>query len=184
MISADFTPDMIKKHAPAILVLGDIMLDQYVTGEVHRLAPEADVPVLSHTAPRTTNLGGAGFVAQIVAKLGATAYLCGVVGADAYGIVAKEIARSDSINVDGIISDGTRPTTIKTRFQKGRDLLLRVDDESTSALSMKIEHAIQEKIYAVANLAAIIISDYGKGVITESLCQNIIRTSQKYSGFD
>lgn len=173
MISADFAPDNIQTKSPVIAVVGDIMLDQYVIGEVRRLAPEANAPVLSH-ATGQTSLGGAGFVARILYQLGASPLLCGVVGADAYSIVAKDLARAEGINATGMISEPSRPTTLKTRYQKKNDLLLRVDNESTDAISMANENHILHAIRTAPDLKAIIISDYGKGVVTPSLCKALI----------
>ena len=111
-----------------VLVLGDIMLDRYVLGEVRRISPEAPIPVLRAERRRSV-LGGAGNVAQNVASLGARAVLIGMVGADAAGDEIGQILNGSAGVTARLVLAADRPTTVKTRFMSGSHQLLRLDEE-------------------------------------------------------
>src|ERR1700751_300445 len=117
-----------------VLVLGDVMLDRYVSGEVSRISPEAPIPVLRVTAARAS-LGGAANVAHNVAALGARAILVGVIGADDAGAEIERLIEPTGENIDArLFATAPRPTTVKTRFIRGSHQLLRVDDEIVDPL--------------------------------------------------
>ena len=121
-----------------VLVLGDVMLDRYVHGEVRRISPEAPIPVL-HAHRRGAVLGGAGNVAQNVAALAAKAVLVGTVGADAGGAEVEAILAASPGVTAMLVRTPHRPTTVKTRFVSGSHQLLRLDEEDTSPIDADTE---------------------------------------------
>lgn len=152
-----------------ILVVGDFMLDEYIFGKVDRISPEAPVPVVE-AKEVTIKPGGAANVAVNLTALGASPHLLGVVGKDERGRKLKELLRKFGANVDWLIEDSKRPTTVKTRIVAGSQQLLRVDWESRDYVLPIISEQI---IYTILNnferFDAVIISDYGKGTITPEL---------------
>jgi len=152
-----------------LLVIGDFMLDEYIFGRVERISPEAPVPVVE-AKDVTIKPGGAANVAANLASLGATPYVVGVVGKDEKGKKLKTFLREFGANIDWLVEDGNRLTTVKTRIVAGAQQLLRVDWENREYVS----GAISEQILDILSknyrkFDAIIISDYGKGVITPEL---------------
>ena len=157
-----------------LLVFGDVMLDRYFTGEVTRISPEAPVPVNRVEGQRDT-LGGAANVAHNLARLGAQVTLAGYIGKDHHGRVFQRQLRALGIN-DSCLYQGHRRTTTKIRILGGHQQMLRLDFEETEpveaevgrTLLLQIRTAIQKGVQAV------IISDYGKGLCTDQMCQAII----------
>ena len=152
-----------------VLVLGDVMLDRYVLGDVQRISPEAPIPVL-HAQARRSVLGGAGNVAQNIAALGARAVLVGMVGADAAGAETGQIlADSPGVTARLVIAPD-RPTTVKTRFMSGAHQLLRLDEEVSLPASADIERQVLAAFGdALASAGAVVISDYAKGLLTDTV---------------
>jgi D-beta-D-heptose 7-phosphate kinase/D-beta-D-heptose 1-phosphate adenosyltransferase len=150
-----------------VLVLGDVMLDRYVLGEVRRISPEAPIPVLRAAARRAV-LGGAANVAQNVAALGAQALLVGVVGLDD---AATEIGRllADAAGVAAcLVPVPGRLTTVKTRFMSGSHQLLRLDEEESAPIPEGVEARVLAEFEAALPRADIVVlSDYAKGVLTD-----------------
>lgn len=160
-----------------ILVLGDIMVDAYLWGDVNRISPEAPVPILG-CKRRESRLGGAANVALNLKSLGAKPLLCSVVGDDANGIVLKSLLRDDfQITDQFILSDKDRSTTVKTRILSNNgQQLLRVDDETRGALSSTMEEAFYKSIAETLEKEAIdgiIFEDYDKGVLSEKLIKKV-----------
>lgn len=120
-------------HSARVLVIGDIILDRYVTGAVHRLSPEAPIPVLRPSDDRST-LGGAANVALNIATLGGHAILIGVIGNDPAGAEVERLAATTRGMTASLIRVANRPTTAKTRFMTGSHQLLRLDEETTAPL--------------------------------------------------
>jgi len=151
-----------------ILVIGDLILDKYLFGEVDRISPEAPVPVVD-VKEETLKLGGASNVAWNISKLGGNAYLVGVVGNDENGKILKELIKKARIQ-DLAVVDNNRRTTEKTRIIAVSQQLLRIDRENRKNLDEETLTKIKEKINQIKNkLDGIIVSDYGKGVITAEL---------------
>jgi D-beta-D-heptose 7-phosphate kinase/D-beta-D-heptose 1-phosphate adenosyltransferase len=150
-----------------VLVLGDVMLDRYVLGDVRRISPEAPIPVLRAEA-RWTVLGGAANVAQNVASLGAQAIIAGIVGMDeAASEIGRLLAASPNITACLVPVPG-RPTTVKTRFMSGGHQLLRLDEEETGAIPEAVEsQVLAEFEAALPRTDVVILSDYAKGVLTD-----------------
>jgi D-beta-D-heptose 7-phosphate kinase/D-beta-D-heptose 1-phosphate adenosyltransferase len=162
--------DIVRHFAGArVLVLGDVMLDRYVTGSAARLSPEAPIPVLRPTFSRTT-LGGAANVALNVATLGARAVLVGVIGDDAAGTeVTRLLAQSPLITPHLVVAAG-RPTTAKTRFMVGVHQLLRLDEETTTAIDEPTTTDLLQRFTdALAATDVVVLSDYRKGVLSDAM---------------
>jgi D-beta-D-heptose 7-phosphate kinase / D-beta-D-heptose 1-phosphate adenosyltransferase len=157
-----------------VLCVGDVMLDRYVTGAVARISPEAPIPVL-HVDDETEMLGGVGNVARNVAGLDAQATVLAVIGDDQSGRQILELSGSDPLmDADYAIEPG-RTTTVKTRFVSGAQQLLRADAETMSALSgdslAQLKAAFDAKL---PDHDAVILSDYAKGVLSDTLLQHMI----------
>jgi D-beta-D-heptose 7-phosphate kinase/D-beta-D-heptose 1-phosphate adenosyltransferase len=162
--------DIVRRFPGArVLVLGDVMLDRYVSGNAARLSPEAPIPVLRPTRSRTT-LGGAANVALNVATLGAHVALVGVIGDDAAGAeVAHLLAQSSLIASFLVVAPG-RPTTAKTRFMVGVHQLLRLDEETTDTIDQRTAVALLQRFAdALATVDIVVLSDYGKGALTDAV---------------
>ena len=160
--------------ACTVLVLGDVMLDRYVLGDVRRISPEAPIPVL-HAQARRSVLGGAGNVAQNIAALGARAVLVGLVGADAPGAEIGQILDGSAGVTARLVSTPDRPTTVKTRFMSGAHQLLRLDEEVSHAVGPDIECQVLAAFAAALPTAgAVVISDYAKGLLTDTVLAQAI----------
>ena len=161
-----------------LLVLGDVMLDRYVLGEVRRISPEAPIPVLRAQHARSV-LGGAGNVARNVAALGANATLIGLVGNDAAADeIAAVLARSPQIT-DLLVRVPGRATTVKTRFMSGVHQLLRLDEEETGPIGTSQEDAILAEFEAQLPVCdVVVLSDYGKGVLSDAVLARAIAAAR------
>jgi len=157
-----------------IIVVGDIMLDVYFTGEVSRISPEAPVPVV-WVRQKNVTLGGAGNVALNLAKLGCTVDLFGVRGNDAYGTQMSTIIKNHGIN-DCLIVDDTHTTTTKTRIIGERQQLIRLDEEEIwECGNQHKDKLLQDVEKAIKKANGVILSDYNKGVLVEDISQCIIK---------
>ncbi|MCD4653040.1 D-glycero-beta-D-manno-heptose-7-phosphate kinase [bacterium] len=157
-----------------ILVLGDIMVDEYLWGEVKRISPEAPVPVV-HVLEETTRLGGAANVVNNLRSLDADVELVGVLGADELG--KRVLSALDRLNIDssGIQKITKRETIRKTRIIAHNQQVVRVDRESIRPISEETEAVLAKHcINRLKHIDAVIISDYAKGTLTEKLVQTII----------
>src|SRR6516162_119842 len=164
-----------------VLVLGDVMLDRYVSGEVSRISPEAPIPVLRVTAARAS-LGGAANVAHNVAALGARAILLGVVGSDDAGAEIGRLAAAAGPGIDArLVAAAHRPTTVKTRFTTGgAHQLLRVDDETTAPLDDKTAAELRRRFArALTESDVVVLSDYAKGVLCDRLLEGVVKLSRR-----
>jgi rfaE bifunctional protein kinase chain/domain len=157
-------------NGTAILVVGDLMVDQFVIGTVDRISPEAPVPIVRFDH-ETWRLGGAANVAHNVAALGAQVQTIGVVGNDADGARLLEDLSRRSIGTAGIVSDSTRCTTRKVRVVTTRNQqVARIDYENDAEIAADVEAAVVRKVADLAASAqAIVISDYLKGAISSKV---------------
>jgi D-beta-D-heptose 7-phosphate kinase/D-beta-D-heptose 1-phosphate adenosyltransferase len=157
-----------------VLVVGDIILDRYISGNVQRLSPEAPIPVLRPSGGRST-LGGAANVALNIATLGGHAVVIGAIGEDAAGAeVAALFAGTRGITADLIAVPG-RPTTAKTRFLSGSHQILRLDEETTEALPPEAADALLAKVEQALDIVGVVIlSDYAKGVLCDGVLDAIL----------
>jgi len=151
-----------------ILVLGDLMLDKYIWGDVTRISPEAPVPVVEVNRD-TSCLGGAGNVSYNLEKLGAFPILVGVIGEDSEGLWIK---KNVSFN-RGIFVDKVRPTTVKTRIIAHHQQVVRVDWEKRTPISSRMEKNIFNFIQK-EKFDGILFSDYNKGTLTPLLVKNVL----------
>ena len=163
-----------------VLVLGDIMLDQYTFGEVARISPEAPVPIVKKTGERFV-LGGAGNVANTVGALGVKVILAGVVGDDSRKDVIRSLCASTGIETRPIVIDSSRPTILKHRIVAGSNhQLLRFDDEDARPLDIAIEDAVLARVLPyVTTVNAIIFSDYTKGFFSKRMVDEILSAAKR-----
>ncbi len=164
-----------------ILVIGDAMIDQYYYGEVNRTSPEADVPILD-VSEQENRLGGAANVALNIAKMGAKAHLMTFNGQDAQADILKDLLQDAGIGFK--LVDSKRKTTVKTRLYNGNTYQMRFDyedkhaitDEELAVLLKHVETACQE-----LPLAAIVLQDYNKGLLTEKSIDALLNLIAKYA---
>src|SRR5215813_11459784 len=157
-----------------VVVVGDVMLDRYIWGEVDRISPEAPVPVV-RAEHRTEQPGGAANVAMNIAGLGARATLLGFCGND-----AERTTLEAGLSQSGIRSRMTavagHPTTSKLRILGGRQQMLRLDVERTSGYPAEAYEALLSELdQALLEAQALVLSDYAKGVLSEEICQHAIQ---------
>lgn len=167
----------IAERAP-VLVLGDSMLDTYVTGAVDRVSPEAPVPVIRHGCTRET-AGGAANVAANISSLGGNSRLVTCVGADPE---AKRLAQllTDARVSSEFIEATDRPTTVKTRFASGQQQLLRLDREDPRPIPRSLEDQVIAAMAKWINeCKLLVISDYRKGLLTDRVLRQVIRIAEK-----
>lgn len=164
-----------------ILVLGDIIVDEYIWGEVTRISPEAPVPVVDITQ-ETKMLGGAANVINNIASLGGRPVLCGVTGDDPMGREILEKIKKLGLTTEGIILLSDRPTSIKTRVVAHNQQVVRFDRERRSQVPSETIGRILDFIGQMRdNLHAVIVADYGKGVISGELMtglRDLVRDSE------
>jgi D-beta-D-heptose 7-phosphate kinase/D-beta-D-heptose 1-phosphate adenosyltransferase len=172
-----------KFHRVPILVLGDLMVDRTIRGSVDRISPEAPVPVIdikekSHTP------GGAGNVVHNLAAMGAAPSLVSVRGDDPIGAqIAKELEEY-RVNIAGLFIDFERPTTTKTRVVAGQQQLVRLDTEKRLPLSKNVVSALQGHLKKnIRKHKAVILSDYGKGVICPPIIKYAINEAHRHGVF-
>ncbi|RLB07775.1 MAG: D-glycero-beta-D-manno-heptose-7-phosphate kinase [Deltaproteobacteria bacterium] len=152
-----------------LLVVGDVMIDEFIWGRVSRISPEAPVPVVAVTSD-TLLLGGAANVVNNVHSLGGRVLLTGVIGSDRMGEKMKELLAEKGIDLEGIAVEPERPTTVKTRIIAHNQQVVRFDRESLEPIHRQSQQKLLTYIDSCWDkVDGIIISDYGKGVITPGL---------------
>lgn len=159
-----------------IVVLGDVMLDEFLWGDVTRISPEAPVPVVD-IRRESTHLGGAANVLANLLALGAQACVIGVVGDDFAGErIRSSVADKSALQTDGLlIADTSRPTTIKTRIIAQHQMVVRADREHRAPVDSLTEDRIIAALKtAIANAHALVISDYDKGVVTPRILSEVL----------
>jgi D-beta-D-heptose 7-phosphate kinase/D-beta-D-heptose 1-phosphate adenosyltransferase len=164
-----------------VLCVGDLMLDEFVYGEVSRISPEAPAPVIA-VQRSESNIGGAGNVARNIASLGARCIFVGLVGEDVAGAQLKaELSREPRIE-SVLVADPARPTTRKARFvsEHFSTHMLRADWELAAPASSEIEQKlIDATLPLIARADIVLLSDYAKGVLTARVIRNIIDAARK-----
>ena len=162
-----------------ILVVGDIILDQFIWGKVSRISPEAPVPVVDINH-ESIMLGGAANVLNNIVSLGGRAGICGAVGDDEMGHRIIHELRLKKINTDGIIVDNCRPTTVKTRVIAHNQQVVRFDRESKGDIACASEDIILDYLKTHNHtFTGIIISDYAKGAVTKKLVSGIVKMARE-----
>jgi rfaE bifunctional protein kinase chain/domain len=162
------------------LVVGDVMLDHYVWGNVSRISPEAPVPVVSVTKENVL-LGAATNVVNNIHSLGGQVSICGAIGHDDAGRQLVHMLRGKGIHTDGLIVEEGRPTTIKTRVIAHSQQVVRFDRETKTGIEPDTHRRIFDYVRdRVRNgLDAVILSDYCKGVVTKDLVRDIVKLARK-----
>lgn len=164
-----------------VLVIGDVMLDAYYWGNVERISPEAPVPVV-HVKKTEDRLGGAANVALNLQALGAEPIICSVIGNDRRGQDLIQLLKETKLSVNGIISSGHRKTTVKTRIISNHQQMLRVDEEQINDLNNQEELELIAGIIQLMDSKkpdVIIFEDYNKGVLTETVIAETIKSATK-----
>jgi len=157
-----------------LLVVGDIMVDEYIWGSVSRISPEAPVPIVE-VQTEELRLGGAANVAANVCSLGGEAILMGVVGDDILAEYLMDDLSRRGMDGRGIIVDKRRPTTIKTRVIAGSQQIVRFDKESLEEIKGgNLSRLVQNVRERLSEVEGLVIADYGKGIITMDLLQWLI----------
>jgi len=157
-----------------VLVIGDVMLDEYVWGTVARISPEAPVPVVA-VRSESLRIGGAGNVATNIAALDGQADIVGVVGNDAAAERLTHELERVGVKAHGLVVDGGRPTTIKSRVVAGSQHVVRFDRESDAPLSPAVRHRVMQQVRErLPEADVLLISDYAKGVVGSSLVREVL----------
>ncbi|MBI5701180.1 D-glycero-beta-D-manno-heptose-7-phosphate kinase [Candidatus Saganbacteria bacterium] len=162
-----------------ILIVGDIMLDEHIWSKVNRISPEA--PVVIADVTRISHVpGGCGNVAANIKALGGTPLLVGLVGNDSSGDKLLVSLNNCGIQTNLIIKTGGRPTILKSRVIAGSQQVVRVDREDKGPLPVNLsEKVLKAALKQIKNADAVIISDYGKGITSEHLCQSMIKAAKQ-----
>jgi len=156
-------------RAVRVLVVGDLMLDRYVSGSVDRISPEAPVPVVLVDTERFA-IGGAGNVAANVTALGASCSVVGCVGDDEAGRTMRTELESLGVHVQGVVTAAPRPTTVKTRVTSRMQQIVRFDREDESDVPTEVADQLARRIRALArSCRALVMEDYNKGVLVPSV---------------
>jgi D-beta-D-heptose 7-phosphate kinase/D-beta-D-heptose 1-phosphate adenosyltransferase len=157
-----------------VLVVGDVMLDRYWWGDVDRISPEAPVPVV-RLSKTTIIAGGAANVAANVAGLGAQPFLVGIVGNDEEAKLFPKVLKDSMVSAEFLVELAGRPTTVKTRVVAHSQQIVRLDQETNSPISVDEEASVWKKLEGLIDrVDIVIVSDYAKGLLTESLLKRII----------
>ena len=162
-----------------VVVIGDVMIDRYLRGSVSRISPEAPVPVL-HYQNTDNRLGGAANVALNLRALGATVHLLSTIGTDENGDLLCDLLPRQKLSARCLHRSEARQTTVKTRVLAGDQQLLRVDREDTHDLTAAEEAELLQRLrdtLAIYPVAAILLQDYNKGVLTERLIREVLLES-------
>jgi D-glycero-beta-D-manno-heptose-7-phosphate kinase len=159
-----------------ILIVGDVMIDGYISGKVNRISPEAPVPVVEYQS-RIHRLGGAANVALNIKALGAKPILLSIIGDDENKAIFEGLLNIENIDSQYIVRSIHRQTTIKTRVMAGTQQLLRIDREDTHELNQEEEEAVLDAFQAVVqahDIKCIVFQDYNKGLLNPKIIKKII----------
>lgn len=162
------------------LVIGDVMLDRYLIGDVNRISPEAPVPVVLLKQQKEC-AGGASNVAANLAQLGIKTHLLGCIGADTEGQSLKQLIESNGIDTHGLVTSTHRPTIAKTRILGGHQQMMRLDQESHTQFNNEESAQILAafKIALANKPAVVILSDYAKGLLNTEICQTVVKACRQ-----
>lgn len=163
-----------------VAVVGDLMLDRYYWGSVHRVSPEAPVPVVE-VDTESVRFGGAANVANNIQALGGRAFLIGLVGDDHPGAMFMKMLGDQGLDTGGIVIDAGRPTTIKTRVIAAGQHVVRIDNESKQDCPELLRSRLIDAVRSnIRSLDGIIIEDYNKGVVTRDLIHAVIAAANEH----
>jgi len=163
----------------SILVVGDVMLDGYLWGNVSRISPEAPVPVVDIDS-ESHRFGGAANVCYNVHSLGANVIPVGVIGDDNEGQILKRLFEEKGFGGQGLIVDASRPTTVKTRVIANSQQVVRTDREVRTPIAITVHDRIMAYVMSqLDTVSAIILEDYNKGLLTPALIQSLIAAAKE-----
>ena len=157
-----------------VLIIGDAMIDAYMWGNIHRMSPEAPVPVVD-IEKRESRLGGAANVALNIQSLGAKPVLFSAIGTDHYGDVFMMLMEKQKLSCEGLQRLSDRNTTVKTRIISDNKHVLRVDEESTKPITEYFVATELEVLIRSKKFDVVIFEDYNKGLLTEKLITKAIQ---------
>ena len=181
----NFTKERLKEifnnfSGKPVLVIGDLMIDEYLWGNVTRLSPEAPVPVVE-IEDESLRFGGAANVALNIKSLGCEPVLLGMIGRDRLGKEFVRLMREANMITEGIIYTEDRVTTVKTRIIGDNQHLARVDRENTAYLSGDLEKKVRDKISALLpHVEAVILEDYNKGLLSKNIIKTTLDLANKH----
>jgi D-glycero-beta-D-manno-heptose-7-phosphate kinase len=162
-----------------VLVIGDVMLDEFIWGTVSRISPEAPVPVV-WVNRESFMPGGASNVANNLATLGAVTSMSGIIGSDRNGKILIGELEKRGIDIEGVVIDSDRPTTIKTRVVAHHQQVVRIDREKADEIPDKVlDKAVASIESKLKDVDAVIIEDYGKGLISPKLLKRIVPMAKR-----
>lgn len=158
-----------------IVIVGDVGIDKYTTGDVKRISPEAPVPILE-VSKEWEKLGLAANIGHNLKTLGVDSTICGVVGEDIRAARMESLLEESGLKIWGLVRDTERPTTFKERITTDTQQICRIDYESQEPLNPMVEQKIINRVEEfIVNHSAIILEDYAKGMSSENLCQRLIK---------
>jgi len=165
-----------------IAVVGDMMLDGYFWGDVKRISPEAPVPIVE-IDNQFFRFGGAANVVLNIEKLGAIPFPFGIIGNDSEGKILNGLFRDNNVNYfDGLITDDSRPTTVKIRVIASNQQIVRIDKELKTNVSSSVEDKIIYNFNKIIDeIDAVILEDYNKGVLTQRVITEIISIAKSHN---
>ncbi len=170
--------DSIQKMAPKILVIGDIMLDRFIFGNVYRISPEAPVPIVQSMEEKYS-LGGCGNVLRNLINLGVQASIVSFVGLDQAGKKIKKDLKQKGILTRHIVGSKSIRTTEKMRIVAEGQQVVRVDWDSSTLTDQNLNQILKQVSKKITSVNGVIISDYGKGICTELVIKDIINKSKE-----
>ena len=154
---------------PRVVIIGDLILDRYVSGEVTRISPEAPIPVLAARSSEL-RLGGAGNVAANLRAMDASVEIAGIVGDDGHGRDMRALLEEQSIGTEGVLVDPSRPTIEKTRMMSGVQQMIRIDWEDARPIDGEaLDRMLAALPALIENADVVVLSDYGKGVLSTAV---------------
>jgi D-beta-D-heptose 7-phosphate kinase/D-beta-D-heptose 1-phosphate adenosyltransferase len=176
----DALENLESRGRPSVVLLGDLILDEYIRGDVKRVSPEAPIPILS-AQRKDLRLGGAGNVAANLGAMGAKVEVVGLVGLDEAGAQVLSILTEEGLGTEHCLRNADRPTTRKVRMLSGVQQMLRVDWEVARPLDDDLANRLGAALdAALPGSGALVLSDYGKGVLTKGLCQHAIQAARTH----
>ena len=176
---AEFKNIINKLKKARVMVIGDLILDEFIWGNVSRISPEAPIPVVE-VVDESFMPGGAANVAGNIRALGGDVTLVGLVGRDSRGKTLSRLLKKRGVNVQGLLTTSDRPTTLKSRIIAHRQQVVRVDKEKAEPISSKLLDKTLSKIKTLSkNIDAFLIEDYGKGIIVPALIKEVVKIAKK-----
>ena len=179
-VAADRIAELLERARDVkVLVVGDLMLDRYVSGRVGRISPEAPVPVV-RVEDDWSGLGGAANVAANVVALGARCSVVGCVGDDEAGRELRDALRGMGIEIDGVLEVEGRPTTVKTRVMALHQQIVRVDREDARDFDGEVSKLLLEAVRnEIASCGAVAVEDYNKGVLVPCVAVGVLEMAEE-----